>query len=331
MMIQSHLENWERYYQPPSRLNWRGRVDGSQPSRFHEVTTCLDLRNDEFSDSVTPKTYGLIGFACDEGIRRNLGRLGAARGPDTCRQSFANAPIGQSSDLTIYDCGNVACWDEDLEASQQALADVVEAVIRHGIKPLVIGGGHETAWGHYQGLEKADPQLDCGIVNFDAHFDLRPLLAGGKGTSGTSFTQIAQSRQKKNLDFSYTCIGIQSVSNTSILFDKADHLNVDFVTAEDLHLGKGEKAEQAIARMIDAHQQLYVTVCLDVFSAAHAPGVSAPQPFGLSPWHVIPHLQQLARSNKVAGFDICELSPPFDRDDATAHLTAALIATFLQA
>ena len=53
---------------------------------------------------------------------------------------------------------------------------------------IVIGGGHETAWGHFQGL--AHPNKDIAILNFDAHFDLRPLINGQLGSSGTPFRQI---------------------------------------------------------------------------------------------------------------------------------------------
>ena len=73
----------------------------------------------------------------------------------------------------IIDLGDVSCPDGDLESSQKSLARVVQEVVSQEAFPLVLGGGHETAWGHYLGLSKYHGKL--GIINFDAHFDLRDL------------------------------------------------------------------------------------------------------------------------------------------------------------
>ena len=71
---------------------------------------------------------------------------------------------------------------------------------------------------------------------------------------------------------------------------------------------------------------LYVSICMDVFNGAIAPGVSAPAPLGLMPWHILPILNQLLSSKKVVSIDIVELSPPFDRDCQTARLASSIAA-----
>ena len=62
-----------------------------------------------------------------------------------------------------------------------------------------------------------------------------------------------------------------------------------------------------------------------VFAAPFAPGVSAVQPLGLYPWHVIPLARQLAASGKVLSYELSELSPRYDIDQRTARLAANLI------
>lgn len=97
------------------------------------------------------------------------------------------------------------------------------------------------------------------------------------------------------------------------------------ILADEFHQGLLEKCVDFIDRVIDQNEIVYVSICLDVFAAAFAPGVSAIQPLGLSPWHVIPLVRQLAASGKVISYDIAELSPRYDFDQCTAKLAANLI------
>jgi formiminoglutamase len=83
--------------------------------------------------------------------------------------------------------------------------------------------------------------------------------------------------------------------------------------------------------MLEKSDNVYLSLCLDVFAAAIAPGVSAPQALGLTPWQIIPALRQLAVSNKVISLDVVELAPNFDLDQRTAKLAALLICDFLTA
>ena len=80
-----------------------------------------------------------------------------------------------------------------------------------------------------------------------------------------------------------------------------------------------------IEYFIEQHNHLYVTICSDVFNSAYAPGVSAPQPFGLDPETVLKFIKYVFRSNKVIAFDIAEVSPRFDHDNNTAKLAAVII------
>jgi formiminoglutamase len=194
-----------------------------------------------------------------------------------------------------------------------------------GFNTIVMGGGHELAWGHYCGIERAFPKLDLGIINFDAHFDMRALLPDQKGTSGTGFLQIAESNQRTKKRFDYNCIGIQHAGNVRQLFETAKAFNTKVILADELHQGQLEKCVDFVDRMIDQNALVYVSLCLDVFAGAFTPGVSAVQPLGLMPWHIIPLVRQLAASGKVVSYDIAELCPHYDIDHRTAKLAANLI------
>ncbi len=332
--------NWIDYYNAPDRQYWNGRTDNDFPERFHQAVKLVDLLSNSYNSLLEDDkyTFVIIGFACDEGVKRNQGRVGAKDGPDKIRSFLAGLPFNYAANINIFDVGNIY-YDHDnfehsLEGAQQVLGDLVEAILLAGCHPIVLGGGHETAWGHYQGIANTDYTENLGIINFDAHFDLRPLLNNQLGTSGTPFTQIAQTRRDDNLDFDYFCIGIQPMSNTLSLYEEADALGVEYIEASELtghsidEIKNSENFEKFI-NFIEDHESLYVSICLDVFISSSAPGVSAPQPFGLMPQVILPFLQVLAQSNKVVSLDIVELAPNYDIDNMTARLGAHLLANYI--
>lgn len=304
---------------------WTGRDDGLGKERLHQKVSLIN-----FADlAVASKpSLAFLGFSCDEGIRRNHGRVGAKQGPEHLRKAMANVCVDQNiNHFELMDVGDIVCGDENLEGAQKDLSVVVDKLLRHKITPIILGGGHETAWGHFQGLTAH--AKDILIINFDAHYDLRPLIDGQWGSSGTPFTQIAQFCAENKRKFNYCCIGVQKGSNTLALQNRAQESGTTTITAETLHTQSLSKVQTQLKELIDGHAAIYLSVCLDVFAQAYAPGVSAPQGLGVSPWHVVPLLQTIAASGKILSFDIVELSPPFDRDEQTAKLAAQLIHSIM--
>lgn len=314
---------WNTFYLPPDQNQWQGRADTPPASSFFQIIQTVNLLEQSYLNAPT-QAFALLGFQCDEGIRRNLGRIGAAEGPKAIRHALGKLPI-QRTNFVCFDVGNIICLDHALEAAQQALGEVVALLLKQNITPVLLGGGHEIAWGHYQGIGKIFPQERLGIVNFDAHFDMRPLLPNQQGSSGTPFLQIAKAHKQAKRHFDYNCIGIQHTGNIRQLVETAKAHHTHVIWADELHQGQQEKCIDFIDRVADQNEIVYLTLCLDVFAAAFAPGVSAIQPLGLSPWHVIPLVRQLAATGKVISYDIAELSPRYDIDHCTAKLAANLI------
>lgn len=315
------MTHWKERYRVSGAGTWQGRHDGL---RFHQLVRPIDFSQGLPLPPKDRTGIAIIGFACDVGIKRNQGRVGAVGGPEALRQALGKLAVPDEPNFILYDLGDIVCTDGNLESSQAALATLVAKVVRHGMIPIVFGGGHELAWGHYQGLALAVRPADIGIINIDAHYDLRDL-ENDQGTSGTSFWQIAQSRQAAKLPLHYGCIGIQPFGNTNALVTKAKELGVVTVTAAELDSDNLQTVDWVLANC----EEIYLSLCMDVFAAAVAPGVSAPQPLGLMPWQVIPILKKVAESGRLVGFDVAELSPPHDRDGATAALAAAMVATVI--
>ena len=302
----------------PSSFVWQGRVDTEEtgPStRWHQ-------RVRSFTEG-SRGGVALIGFAVDEGVRRNGGRPGAAEGPQALRKALASLPV--LDEPALWDAGDVACADGRLEAAQDALAQRVAQTMAQGCTPLVLGGGHEVAWGTFQGIARA--RADARrvlVVNFDAHFDLR---MAGQANSGTPFRQIQEWCVAHGRPFDYRVFGISRYANTQALFERADALGVRYWLDDAL---QAEAAVLAALATLESDLSqcdgVYLTVDMDVLPGASAPGVSAPAPLGVSLAFVERLLDAVLASGKLLGADIAELNPAFDRDGLTARVAARLAA-----
>ncbi|MCG8582972.1 MAG: formimidoylglutamase [Bacteroidales bacterium] len=309
-------------YQPPTPL--AGRIDSNTDKdafRWHQTIKYINLTKPVSIDSELLNIC-FLGFCCDEGVKRNMGRQGAAKGPASIRKEMANWPANYLPNAQLYDAGDIICSDGKLEEAQEALAKAVQIIINKGFFPILLGGGHEIALGHFNGL-LGNVKETPAIVNFDAHLDLRPVI--DKGSSGTMFNQIHQICEEQNKDFSYLCIGAQTYANTQSLFNKAKTIGAEYILAKDISAVTIEKVEQQIQNYIKNKSAIYLTICTDVLSAAHAPGVSAVQPFGLDPDIVLQLIKSIIASGKLCSLDIAEVSPRFDADNRTAKLAAVYI------
>ncbi|MBI9064027.1 MAG: formimidoylglutamase [Marinilabiliaceae bacterium] len=322
---------FERYKTVGKEI-WTGRVDSTEDMdafRWHQIIRSIDLREME-ALSIDPAKLNVcfLGFCCDEGVIRNLGRPGARKGPRTIRRELANWPVNFLPEAQLYDAGNIVCGDKNLEAAQQELANAVQMILEAGLFPILLGGGHEIALGHFNGIKQhfdATGQLNQapGIINFDAHLDLRPFDNGG--SSGTMFNQIHSICKAEDRPYSYLCIGPQTYSNTRSLFKRADDMGAKYILAKDIKQECYPEVLSDLYQFINHQEDLYLTLCTDVLNAAHAPGVSAVQPFGLDPEMVLSMMKQIIRTGKVRSIDIAEVSPRFDSDNQTAKLVAVFI------
>jgi formiminoglutamase len=307
---------------------WQGRRDGEGAlhRRWHQVVTRLPAAGSlEGADVV-------LGFACDEGVGRNQGRPGAAEGPDAIRRALANLPRPQ--DRLLFDAGNLRCVDGELETAQQRLGARIAEILERGGRPLVLGGGHEMAWGSFLGIQAflQDTAEPLGVVNFDAHFDLRDPADGAN--SGTPFRQMAEWCETNARPFDYLVLGINPAANTPALFDYAGEHGVVWFEDRDCVAAELPRITQALDRFVAAHRYLYLTICLDAFPAAVAPGVSAPGVPGMCPHTGLALLRAAVRACHQHGvrlmvLDIAEMNPAYDRDGITARWAARLIQEVL--
>jgi len=302
---------------PPDMSLWTGRDDteleGPDATRIHQ---CIKPWTED-----SPPGVCLLGFACDEGVRRNHGRVGAAQGPTALRKSLAN--LAWSNEQRLYDAGDVQCIDRDLESAQHIHASIVAKLLHHNQRVISLGGGHETAWGSFLGLTQAFPQKSVGIVNVDAHFDLRP---GPRANSGTPFRQMAEWSRAQDTPFRCVCVGVAEQSNTPAAFRVAETLGVEWESdtyasvwriLQEMH-GPGK-------RVLDETDAVLLSIDLDVLSGSLMPAVSAPAAVGVSVDAVEGVIDLVTATGKLKVADVVEFSPAFDRDGQAARTAARLI------
>ncbi|GAA5100466.1 formimidoylglutamase [Chryseobacterium ginsengisoli] len=296
---------------------WQGRLDGEE-LLYHRIFQ--RVREENNYDSISPKDFVLHGFAVDEGVKRNKGRQGAKDAPDIIRKNMANFPV-ILPDFSLLDFGNITCDDENLENTQNNLAKNVSKVLLKGGKSMVLGGGHEVTYAHYLGVKTAFPEQKIGIINIDAHFDNRQPENGVGASSGTGFWQIAQEGEINSLH-----IGIQRNSNTLKLFDTAHQYGMKYILADELFFENLSSIYQRINDLLESVDYIYLTICMDVFNASIAPGVSASAYNGIFTDATFMHFyRHILKSEKLLALDVAEVNPTYDIQDRTARLAATLM------
>lgn len=307
-------------FKKPDSSVWQGRTSNAN-LYIHEKVTCVDSIKKEAT-----KTFAILSYACDEGVKRNQGRVGAVTGPEAIIKQLAKMPNHLGKDTQLLDVGTVFCVDNDMEQAQQTLAKTVTTLLENNTFPVVLGGGHDIAYGHYNGILNAiEKDKTIGIINFDAHFDLRANTNGNN--SGTPFYQIAEDCKTNNISFNYLCLGIRDDANDNSLFKTAKELGVTVVKNEDFNLHQTKKIQEQISAFINSVDVVYTTIDLDGFSSAYAAGVSAASPMGFSPDIALLCLQVIIKSGKLISLDIAEMNPKYDLDNQTAKLAASLVHT----
>jgi formiminoglutamase len=253
--------------------------------------------------------WAIIGLPDDRGVALNGGRPGAAEGPAAIRKWFYRlVPTG---DVKLADLGDMEMSD-DLHADHDRAVQAIAIALGKAERVAVLGGGHD--WG-YCSIAALQQGGSVGFVNFDAHLDVRPSKVHH---SGTSYWRALENGVKGE---NAAWIGVQSSA--------ASRAHVNYVTAHGGSITWADapnddmEVRDALDPLSARYELLDVSLDMDVFSMADAPGVSAPQPMGLEPWDVITMLSTLMNQPQLRTFGIYETAPPLDLPgEPTARLAA---------
>ncbi len=314
----------------------RGSSEGGASAAAH--SSADDPRiGDLLGRSLTPRdapAMVLVGFPSDAGVRRNGGRPGAADAPAAVRERlFRLTPDAQTGEAFLAllgataDLGDIQTTD-DVEIDQRHLAAVLTPHLARGSFVVVIGGGHETAFGHflaYAGREagrEAEGGKSSGrvaILNWDAHPDVRAPRPEG-GHSGSPFRQALEHASRACAR--YTVAGLLRHSTARAHLDFVRGSGGDYVWRDAL---SAPVVQQVYDTATVPGAALMVSFDVDAVDRAHAPGVSAPATGGLDVTTWLHAAYLAGRSAAVRSVDVVEVNPRFDRDGQTVALAALSI------
>jgi formiminoglutamase len=284
------------------------------------------LRDFITPDPVPGTSVRIIGFPSDEGVKINGGRPGASQAPELIFEQLMKLTphahwYERHTELLSSTCGitMVSCTGS-VEKDQEQLGEIVTDCLNQGQLPVIIGGGHDTSFGHFLGYAGAGRSVR--ILNMDAHADVRPLK-DGKAHSGSPFRQALEHPSKSC--HSYSVFGLNPASVS------AGHLR--YVNKHGLAVYESDLKRSGVRKWFESAAKegtpVMATMDMDLVNQAGAPGVSAPNSSGITTRKWLRLAFELGRQPEVASFDLCEVNPEFDRDGQTVRLAALTIWNFL--
>jgi formiminoglutamase len=201
----------------------------------------------------------------------------------------------------------------DLEADQERLASTIAPLLRAGVIPIILGGGHETSYGHF--LAHVQAGREVGILNWDAHADVRPATEG-RGHSGSPFRQALEHPTGR-------CTGY---AVAGLMPWRVAHDHVSYVRERGRLWWRHELTDERIDDIVSGiTTPSLATFDLDLVDAAAAPGVSAPGVGGLEPARWLRAARACGANPAFRSFDVVELNPLYDAAGSTAVLAALTV------
>ena len=238
-------------------------------------------------------------------------RAGSRFAPGALRDVSANLElysIRSEIDLErvpVHDMGDVVVV-EDLEETLERVKAVVAEIIQAKKLPIMVGGEHSITKAAVESLPK-----DTGLINFDAHLDMRDEFLGEKLSHATFMRRVAEYLGPDHI----MEVGIRAFSKPELDFCKKE--GVTIVTPLDLRRDGVDKTGRRVSSFLGRFRHAYVTVDIDVLDPAFAPGVGNPEPDGLSTDELLSVVGSSMVRN-LSGFDLVEVSPQLDSGQTAA-------------
>ncbi len=286
--------------------------------------------------------YVLLGIAEDIGVRANYGNPGTYRAWDAMLKSLVNIQVNRYNDPSnIILLGEVDCEEQMEKASyldesdpnyyvklgdlvkqvDERVANIIEHIIKAGKIPVIIGGGHNNAFGNIKGASNAIKK-PINVLNVDAHTDLRQLEHRHSG-NGFSYA-IKEGYLKK-----YSIFGLHSNYTPEYIFREMDNSkNLQFVLIEDL-LEKPHDINTRFGQVLSKLDDTKFGFELDCDAIANFPS-SAKSPSGFTINQVRHFISEISGNTNCCYFHICEAAPDEENFSQTGKTLTYFITDFLR-
>lgn len=293
--------------------------DAFRSPRFAQIATFMRLPH---TRDVTGVDVAILGIPFDGGVSY---RSGARFGPREIRAQSALIrpyhPVLRTSPfarLRVADCGDVDTNPLDILDTYARVEEAVGAVLRAGAVPACVGGDHSVSLPILRAVARHHGPV--ALLHVDSHQDMWDEYFGNRYFHGTPFRRALEEALYDPR--AAVQVGVRGPVYSADDFSFAAEHGVTVVRAEEIHA-------RGIAPVLDrvAHlrgRKLYVSFDVDAVDPAFAPGTGTPEVGGLSSAQVLELLRGLVGLD-IVGFDIVEVSPPYDHGGITALLAATVL------
>lgn len=270
----------------------------------------------------------ILGVPFDSGTSY---RSGTRFGPRKIREASLmlwgfNAVLGlaPARQLKMVDYGDVGIIPVDIKRTMAAITDEVGAILSQDTTPISLGGDHSITLPLLRAhAAKYGP---LSVIHFDSHPDTWDTEFGDHPYShGTPFRRALE---EQLIDpEAYLQVGIRGPVSDSFDLDQARELGAKIITINQAF----EMGIPAVIEKIHStagSRSVYVSLDIDSADPAYAPGTGTPEVGGFSSYQMLQMVRGLQGLNLV-GFDLVEVSPPYDHSEITAILASNLVFEFL--
>ncbi len=274
----------------------------------------------------------LLGFPCDAGVAINGGRTGARHGPEKFRSWIRRYGAADNPELdidlsriTLADAGDIP-GGLPLDPSHAALSEKTASIIRQGGIPFVVGGGNDQSWPNARALLDAKPDTPVGVINIDAHLDVRPLIEG-QAHSGSPFRLLLEDSRFSGSQFIAFAAQGSQVSREHTRYVKEKGGRIIWYSEASRINNAADAFQGALGRLAWKCDSLFVSFDLDSVRASDAPGVSCPGVMGLRAREALEMAFAAGAHPKVDLFDLSEYNPLIE-EERTGRLAAGIFYYF---
>jgi len=300
-------------------------LSGNDMPRFAGIASMFRLPAPDSAEGVD---VGIVGVPLDIGTSN---RNGTRYGPRQIRaESVLVRPYNMATgaapfdSFQIADLGDVALNPYNLKACIDIIEQHYDALLKHSLKPVSVGGDHTIALPILRAISKKHGPV--ALIHVDAHADVNDTMFGEEVTHGTIFRRSIEEGLVMP-DKMYQ-IGLRATGYAADDFDWARQKGVTVTPAEECWYKSLAPLMETIRQEIGSEQPVYLSFDIDGLDPSVAPGTGTPEPAGLMTSQGLEIIRGCFGLNLV-GCDLVEVSPPYDSTGNTALLASNLIFEML--
>ncbi|MDQ6730142.1 MAG: agmatinase [Actinomycetota bacterium] len=254
-------------------------------------------------------------------------RAGARFGPEAIRSASAllrpyhpALDVDVFGSLSVVDGGDLEITPGNAQRTAEQIDAALRPVLRAGIVPVVLGGDHSIVLGELRA--QAAVHGPVALVLLDAHADTWDQYYGEKYFHGTPFRRAVE---EGLLDPSRSVLaGMRGPLYSAADLEVPREMGFEVITGDQLQaLSPAQYGERVRARI--GGGPVYMSFDIDVLDPAFAPATGTPEVTGLYPREALAFLRSLAGID-FSGFDLVEVSPPYDSPGQVTALHASAVA-----